>query len=57
MAYILIFPIGFFPDIVDCTPNPCQNGGSCVDGQNSYTCTCADGWEGTICDIGKLTHL
>ena len=22
-------------------PNPCQNGGSCTDGVNNYTCECA----------------
>jgi len=34
----------------DCSPNPCQNGGTCVDGVNSYTCTCATGWTGTNCE-------
>ncbi|WP_174816805.1 FG-GAP-like repeat-containing protein, partial [Myxococcus fulvus] len=31
------------------TPNPCQNGGSCTDGVNSYTCTCAPTYEGPQC--------
>ena len=32
--------------------NPCQNGGTCTDGINSYTCNCGDsGFEGENCDI------
>jgi len=23
-----------------CDSNPCQNGGTCVDGTNNYTCQC-----------------
>ncbi len=37
-------------DINDCLPNPCQNGGTCVDGVNSYSCQCASGWSGVNCD-------
>ena len=28
---------------------PCANGGTCVDGINSYTCDCADGYVGKYC--------
>jgi hypothetical protein len=34
----------------ECTSNPCQNGGTCVDSINSYTCTCASGYSGTLCE-------
>ena len=51
------FQYCYFPDIDHCTTKPCQNGGTCEDGLTSYTCTCAVGWEGTDCDIGKLIHL
>jgi len=37
-------------DIDDCVPNPCQNGGSCVDGNSNYTCNCATGFVGTNCE-------
>ena len=42
-------------DIDDCSSNPCENGGTCVDGVNRYTCTCAPGFTGDTCceDIGK----
>ena len=37
------------PDVNDCSPNPCQNGGTCTDGVNSYTCSCAAGFTGDNC--------
>lgn len=27
----------------NCSPNPCQNGGICVETSNSYACFCAQG--------------
>jgi hypothetical protein len=36
-------------NINECSPNPCQNGGSCTDGVNSYTCNCVGGYTGTNC--------
>jgi len=61
---VFFFP--FFPrspllqtvaDINDCESNPCKNGGTCIDGINSYKCICSDGWEGTYCETSKLTIL
>ena len=36
-------------DIDNCNSEPCQNGGSCTDGPDTYTCTCMLGWEGGDC--------
>ena len=42
-----------FLDTDECASDPCQNGGTCEDGENGYTCTCADGWEGDNCETSK----
>ncbi|MFK7998575.1 MAG: calcium-binding EGF-like domain-containing protein [Polyangiales bacterium] len=49
-------PVGFERDgdgncvnIDDCAPNPCLNGGSCDDGTEAFTCTCAPGYAGSVC--------
>lgn len=30
----------------ECQPNPCLNGGSCLDRHNGYTCQCPLGFRG-----------
>ena len=35
---------------IECDSNPCMNGGSCYDGDNSYTCDCTSGFSGENCD-------
>ena len=35
----------------ECIPDPCLNGGTCVDGIDQYTCECAPGYTGTTCEI------
>eukprot|EP00057_Strongylocentrotus_purpuratus_P027836 XP_011682310.1 PREDICTED: sushi, von Willebrand factor type A, EGF and pentraxin domain-containing protein 1 [Strongylocentrotus purpuratus] len=37
-------------DINDCASYPCQNGGACLDGLDSYTCNCAKGYDGANCE-------
>jgi hypothetical protein len=48
-----IFVANWFTDIDECTPNQCQNGATCVDGINAYTCTCAAGYEGNSCQTSE----
>lgn len=36
-------------NIDDCFPNPCQNGGSCQDLVNAFSCSCTDEWMGETC--------
>ena len=38
-------------NIDDCPAiNPCQNGGTCVDGINNFTCSCVNGFDGDNCE-------
>lgn len=38
----------------ECASDPCQHGGTCIDGHLSYECTCAGGYTGNVCETGKL---
>lgn len=51
--YLYVY-INFFLDINECESNPCQNGGACEDGENSYTCTCLLGYTGHDCETGNM---
>ncbi|XP_041359153.1 protocadherin Fat 1-like isoform X2 [Gigantopelta aegis] len=35
----------------NCIPNPCQNGGTCIEGPNSPICHCIPGFKGPRCDL------
>ena len=37
-------------DIDDCASVPCQNGGICTDGLDSYSCACTAGYSGDNCE-------
>ena len=37
-------------DIDDCSPDPCQNSGTCEDLVNDYNCTCVTGFTGKSCE-------
>ncbi|NWR67617.1 FBLN7 protein, partial [Bucorvus abyssinicus] len=39
----------FCRSIDDCSSHPCANSGTCVDGNQSYTCLCPRGWSGPNC--------
>ena len=40
-------------NIDDCDPNPCQNGGTCTDDVNDYTCSCPKDYSGKNCEKFK----
>ena len=50
----------FTTGLNECEPNPCQNGGTCVDGVQNYTCNCASlpetltYYTGRNCSIGEM---
>ena len=43
----------YVSDINECNSNPCQNGGTCTDFINNYSCQCAAGYSGVNCEISK----
>ena len=34
----------------ECMSSPCENGGTCLDRVNKYTCSCAPSFTGTNCE-------
>ena len=42
-----------FLDIVECSSDPCQNGGTCVDQINAFTCICMSGYTGNVCETSE----
>ena len=40
-------------DIDECVNHTCQNGGSCLDGVNNYSCNCLPGYTGSLCETGR----
>ena len=40
-------------EVNECDSNPCQNGGTCEDGDNMFTCTCPAEWTGTMCETSE----
>ncbi|XP_072174323.1 cubilin-like [Diadema setosum] len=36
-------------NINDCSTNPCQNGGTCIDDVDGFICQCQSGWAGPTC--------
>ena len=35
----------------ECIPNPCLNGGTCIDELNNFECLCLPGFSGSNCQI------
>ncbi len=52
LMYNMFFVI-FITETNECASNPCNNGGTCTDGLNQFTCTCVPGWSGIACEISK----
>lgn len=37
--------------VFHCNPNPCLNGGVCIDGTSSASCSCSNGFSGPTCGV------
>ena len=57
--YLAPFDFSFvlFTDINECVSNPCENGGTCQDAVNHYTCDCVTGYTGEECETGRVNIL
>lgn len=42
-------------DFNECHSTPCQNGATCINGQNEYTCDCTAIWTGLRCEMCKFS--
>ena len=47
----------FYADINECASNACQNGATCIDLVNGYTCTCVIGYTGINCQTSTFSYL
>ncbi|XP_033114775.1 protein jagged-1-like [Anneissia japonica] len=48
-------PYDHYERLIECSSNPCFNGGVCVNGINQYTCNCPSNYQGVNCQIRKYT--
>ena len=44
-------------DIDECASSPCENGATCTDAVDSYTCDCIAGYTGKHCETGKIEEM
>ncbi|XP_078703706.1 uncharacterized protein LOC144928887 [Branchiostoma floridae x Branchiostoma belcheri] len=43
-------------DVDDCIPGACDNGGTCVDGDSTYSCVCPPGFKGERCQTAPCSE-
>ena len=44
-------------ELDECESDPCENGGTCEDEINAYSCGCTPGYNGTNCDTGDCSLM
>ena len=45
------------PDADNCETSPCENGATCVDENDGYTCHCTEEWLGENCTGIQNTNI
>ena len=45
-----------FSDTNECVPDPCENGGQCVNGLGQYLCDCPTQYTGIDCERSKYQY-
>ena len=55
MAYLAGYTgVNCATDVNECDSSPCQNGGNCTHGINSYNCSCPSRYNGTNCELDTV---
>ena len=54
--YTSIIWLSFYADINECNSAPCQNGGTCNNEIDGFTCDCRNGYGGVMCQTGMFTY-
>ena len=49
----LRFDYTLIPDRTECSPNPCRNGGTCIERIAAFTCRCRSGYGGKRCEFRR----
>ena len=51
---LALFCVQIFAQPDSCSSNPCQNGGRCEPSGSTFTCTCFNGFHGSVCQYSKF---
>ena len=57
MIYCVALLRSLLPAVNECRKDPCENGGTCIDGIGRYTCQCEQGFTGPQCQQGQKQRI
>ena len=44
-----VFKVFILSAVLPCDSDPCENGGTCLNGESTFTCLCTPGFTGDTC--------